>query len=189
MTEAALCWCGVLAVGRCVDCSRAFCASDQAQDWQNRPITNLCPPCQAARTSAEAQSRAAREQARADALSAAYERIRLAARRLAASGPSATPRRQLDGYKKVRFGRYKTLYRELEPAWPVGTYTWTAVETQWHGDRVEEPTGVTRHGDIVQMSRDCGNRLAPDDYTGRPPLVDRLNQIGATLEKLANGSV
>jgi hypothetical protein len=43
--------CGVLAIGRCIDCSKAFCASHQALGY-TAPVANLCARCSSKRDAA-----------------------------------------------------------------------------------------------------------------------------------------
>jgi hypothetical protein len=52
--------CGVMAVGRCIDCQQAFCPSHQGLN-ANGPYTNLCSSCLIDRLTQ------ARDQAAADA--------------------------------------------------------------------------------------------------------------------------
>ncbi|MFI5642082.1 hypothetical protein ACIA8H_32335 [Streptomyces goshikiensis] len=61
MAEAALCWCGVIAVGRCTDCGRAFCTSHQAAEnqaigWHSPPSWVLLPMCIDCRARQRAQA-------------------------------------------------------------------------------------------------------------------------------------
>ncbi len=64
--------CGVIARGRCVDCSRAFCASHQAQPWGGGSYSDLCSDCLVKRARREqawieaAEAQAAAELARAE---------------------------------------------------------------------------------------------------------------------------
>lgn len=72
MADAALCWCSVIAVGRCEKCERAFCTSHQAAEnrgvgWHSPPSWVLLPMCVDCRAGQLAEA----DQARRDKAAAA----------------------------------------------------------------------------------------------------------------------
>ncbi|MFJ3660844.1 hypothetical protein ACIPPM_10300 [Streptomyces sp. NPDC090119] len=140
MNDAALCWCDVIAVGRCQECGRAFCGSHQAvlnatAGWHNLPMLvaqPLCTDCladQHAEAERLRQEQAAAEQATRDArVDAAHHFV--AAMLQAGSPGMATWRTSgpnapagpvqgwlLDGHERIggsdAYGDHGQLYRDL----------------------------------------------------------------------------
>lgn len=149
--------CGVLAIGRCRVCKRAFCGTHQARDYEGPgagiPRSDVCMACATEARAARAQeSRRAIATPTDDARSIA---INAAALLMDAGGlglqrrvgiehkPSAwTPWSLLMGRRSLR-----PVEIELDLAWPVGTYGWCT-----RSEIVEcLDTGLTPNGEIVPM--------------------------------------
>jgi hypothetical protein len=136
--------CGVLAIGRCVDCYRPFCGAHTAHQPPNS-FNNLCQPCLDARQMEGVEQAAARK----SLLQAAPQRIEAAADRLVGSSllPSARSYKTL----QKRFLRWVDVEISLEPAWPLGHFIWQQPETQRQGWTEGYRTGVTPSGLVVPM--------------------------------------
>ncbi|MEU4237706.1 hypothetical protein [Actinoplanes sp. NPDC026619] len=166
--------CEVEAVGRCAECGYAFCASHSSAQF-----TDLCAKCVADRAAASQRSRADAERA----IDEAPARIAAAAAILARS--SIAPERRSYKWEEKRLLRTATVEHALEPAWPVGTFTWAQPETQRQGPRSDLRTGVTRSGKIVPMDVAIDGEspliVSPTGLDSRGTIL----QVAAAIEDLA----
>jgi hypothetical protein len=143
--SAAVCKCQVLAIGRCVDCGDAFCASHQAVLGYQR-FSDLCDACY--------QKRQVADRIRATASSRSSEElpdlIVAAAKRLTRAGIPPVARQDMVWVRR-HFGRDRKEARPLAPAWGVGEFKWSQLEGSNQGSSAVRPTGVTPAGHIVPM--------------------------------------
>jgi hypothetical protein len=126
--------CDVGAIGRCVDCERAFCLTHQAVDNLQRPFSNLCTECSTARTQrgreAVEQSQQARiEQITADryAIDNVKASIATTAERLRRAGsPGLSQRSKVVGQKQTMlgWGPWRDVRKPLDPGWSIGSFEW-----------------------------------------------------------------
>ena len=150
--------CGVQAMGRCGTCGRAFCSSHRA--GSRGTIPNWCTACEAAYL--WEQGAPAREYGAA--MRAAWERIHAAVATLRHAGsPGLQGRREAAGTRRRLFGEV-SLWHDLEPAWPVGRFTWThstqvGPDTTWDSTYVEE-TGVISSVYIVNMTHSSSSEVS-----------------------------
>jgi hypothetical protein len=132
--ECAIDDCGVLAVGRCIECSRAFCRSHQALDggvaWVNK-----CSACRDRREAVE------REKASKRADVESYVRNRATAELEAAGAPAVDVLKVETTYVK-RFGgrRPQQVITSHGRGWLLGRYKWWYVEYGMRGSETERST-------------------------------------------------
>jgi len=211
MANAATCEvdaCGVLAVGRCVDCGRAFCGSHQAltQLTSGPVVTNLCQPCTVERARRANLPRELEERA----VAKARERIQSVAAALERAGVPkvkyyhATAKqfgwwtRQQGTAAIARadaFGRYRTVE---DPAghkygWFVGSCPWSATETTsgmygggqtrrtiaWSATFVTADGAIVKENDPLTGTTYQQSHLAPQEG----PLSALLDEIADRLAK------
>lgn len=151
--------CGVLAVGRCRVCKRAFCGTHQARDYEGPsagiPRSDVCMAC-AVEARRAAQARAARTAATTRGEDPRSRAIKAAALLMDAGGPGLQhrigirhePSRWSPLWSSLMGRRVlRPVEIALEPAWPVGRYGWflrsEIIETL--------DTGFTPNGEIVPM--------------------------------------
>lgn len=164
-------YCGVAALGRCVDCLQAFCLSHQAVVADGGTFTNLCSTClisrearvrdAAAHAAARAASaRADQAQQEQDALTSAQESIRAVAARLTRTGaPGLTPRSRVIRQKQTIPGwtRWRDVTQPLPAGWLVGRFDWIVYhagttgtfESDARSERAQRATYVLPNGDVV----------------------------------------
>lgn len=143
--------CGIQAIGRCLACGRPFCRTHRGKDDQ-------CADCLAEAPDRAIEAMTASGQARKQAL-ADFEQRRIRALTVLArhGNPGLTARRgpgtyQLTAWQKLagRAGTYPEV--DKEPAWVIGTYTWSYSLPKDDVIRfAEELTGYTPSGKLVQM--------------------------------------
>jgi len=168
--------CGVLAIGRCLDCGRAFCGTHRGRSLQRIDgITqtvwqDLCADCSATRrrTPTPAQQTVIDEQrARSEATRsrvALEAQLRRLAGELAARRVPRQARPIVVGWRKKMFSRENAVFAG-EPAWPVGPCAFgpTGKPPGWHVDSISpaqsrklnypsSPGGVTAAGEIVPLT-------------------------------------
>ena len=125
--------CGVLAIGRCVECGQAMCASHRARG-EGGPITNLCSECERKRTQRwleELQGVRESDDPRVRREMRAQEQIKRVAHRLAEAGfgPDSRAnegRRLSQGVARRLLGRAREV-RDPDSdryGWYVGEYGW-----------------------------------------------------------------
>lgn len=159
--------CGVLAIGRCVDCTRAFCDSHQALDVRGSDtvrMKNLCEECLRGRKRSEQQTQEAwlevqRTKARELAAQVAASRRSIAQLAQAlrdAGAPGIEQRRVVVGSAQtwLGFGKGRPRYEAIEPGWNVGTYEWRVHYPEFKDSMArsydeKKVTWVTTTGDIV----------------------------------------
>jgi hypothetical protein len=171
--------CGVLAVGRCSTCGRAFCGSHRAlsfADW--------CEPCRRARLAATAAEGAQREADRADA----FADVARAARALAERGVPAEEivhREPVWGRNLLGRGRWRHVER------PTGIRAWRAcaVEVERFGK-----THPKHDSEWIRETWEAwvdteGHVRLRKDGAGWVPIEDRANvrvdDLTATLRTVA----
>lgn len=153
--------CGVVAVGRCLDCESAFCASHQdvwisksGFDGLRVPIPQ--PRCSACATTEQRERQAAVSRAvseRAAAERSLDERFKAALLRLKERGRGLVARRFRVGVDY----RWGGLVRDewwgvYESAWPIGDQPWNFFETyNSGGGKTLVPSGVTAVGEFVPL--------------------------------------
>lgn len=145
--------CGVLAIGRCIDCSNAFCGSHQGiivasgSPTHGTRMVDLCRNCHARRQ--EQQFELLRQ--RAHHTATAPQRIAALAEQLRQAGVPIATRRRFVGMRSRRFGGSEAVYEDVDSAWSVGPHRWYAASKDWSGPA---DTGVTAGGRLVLMTED-----------------------------------
>jgi hypothetical protein len=129
--ECAIDDCGVLAVGRCIECSKAFCRSHQAMDggvaWVNK-----CSACR------DRRQAVVLDQASKRAEIESYVRNRATAELEAAGAPAVDVLKVETTYVK-RFGgrRRQEVIASYGRGWLLGRYKWWYVEYGMRGSETE----------------------------------------------------
>lgn len=179
--------CGVLAIGRCIGCRKAFC-----QSHRERPVReygDVCSACQTANID--------RQRSISERILAAQEKIRSIAEALAAA-KIEPDELYFEAYttKRRTFGRDKTVEDPSrdEYGWPLGTYTWMSHINTREGlgtINVEQGTYLTIDGYIVPDGTPSA-RMSERDHTDlysrlRPgfPEVDGWEAIAEKVAELA----
>lgn len=182
--------CGVLAVGRCEGCGKAYCRTHAGTTNQGRTeLTNCCRPCAEISDSQRAE---ARQVAR---LLSSPGTIRAIAAQMAATDcgglvpRSLTRRRHIPG-NLFRKSRSVEEIVELDPAWPVGKLSWM-IDISGKGDLQREfmESGVTPAGEIVLLSSADLNNPRKSGFSGFGPAhrVENhgLDMVSAALVEIA----
>ena len=144
--SAALCACGVVAIGRCVVCDNAYCMSHGDMDYPYGvpvPAQSRCAKCGGKARAERAAQETAIKEAQQQKLDNAKRRIKQAASALLERGYPAAQER-----KKPQHATFA----HLAPAWPVGEFSWLQdiprSDTNNYNSLL---TGVTPDGDIVPL--------------------------------------
>lgn len=211
MTSPAVCKisnCGVLAIGRCDSCNRAFCESHQGYQALLSPYMshigqryiNECKECTLQRKK-DMDTKAQVDAKHAPAL---QERVMYIAKKLAEKKVPLAERSKTELKEKqvgILFKKWvrEEIVTELEPAWPVGNYKFgTGLLYSWstEPDATRQyrdcDLGVTVKGDIVPMdnnpygARLVGGGFWPEDKMKYPTELEKAyDEIRMTLENLA----
>lgn len=160
--------CGLQALGRCHECSRAYCMSHAAPSVYGGPSITRCLACnEAAGLRYAAEQRASQQRVEnAQALI-----VELASKLAARQYPKPTPRSWGD--------------RRLAPAWSVGSHSWLQPERWNQGDRETRETGVTSTGLIVPLQGAMRSEFAYDSPGSDPRAYELAVKTPATFESIA----
>lgn len=159
MPEPALCElvvkdspCGVLAVGRCPACGRAYCTAHQATVRENfagwQPVPG-CRECLARQAEEQRLAGLALASAKAERLAKVHGEICEFVTALARRGVEPTQR--IADHGEARGGwRRRTIYRVYAPAWPIGLLDWDHPESHSMSSGIQPAeSGVTADGEVV----------------------------------------
>jgi hypothetical protein len=163
--------CGVLAIGRCWSCKRAFCPTHQGWKYSSGSrFTDACGECiNAQKAQAEKQSLILFERDQA-----LRDRIRVVIKSLVEAGKPGiiTRRAKVVTYKRKSFSsEYRPVEKiaDIESAWPVGKFLWRKdvyLYEHFYERFFNLNTGITANEELVEL----GN---PPDFA----LDSEANQI------------
>lgn len=173
--------CGVLAIGRCLTCGRAFCGSHQGRGrMQQVPYTNMCAPCMDAQAEAAAKVMA---ELLAPHL---YFQSGTAHADLVASGAKSialfTIKRDWKVTKTGFFGGQRGEYVDTPQlagrGWLLGTFKWRCVvhDGSWVVEehltalRDQDPNAINTYG--LTHVRPCAGGYEDLNLGGRDRLAD-----------------
>lgn len=207
MTQAAICNidnCGVIAVGRCHQCNKAFCSSHQGyivvggRYPEGTLLNNECLVC----TKTKEHLKNFSQTLNTAYVPALIKRIEYVAKMMSdAHIPGLLPRKKKIGVETKKGGFFKkyeyiNIWEDIEPGWFIGIYEWdggyrgTGLSSEYKV-KGPQPIGITASGKIVVMGdkEDHGveemthiDFRPPDEYGNYDR--DRLEYAGQTIDEI-----
>ena len=185
MTKPAVCEinkCGVIAIGRCDQCGKAFCNSHRGQNYAGTSFfTNICISC----TDAKLASEARQDQASYENKQKVLNRIhKILDALITVSNVGQIP--QYERKNKKRLWWHVEDYVGTHKVWPIGNLIWYQGETSFSPSVYNNtPSGITSEKEIIkitlpkdyQFAEQHSHEIHPYNYSGKHVTSSKLEDL------------